>query len=82
MLKVLCFLRAVAAVCLLLIAIATIGTFWVIQNSRERADCYKRVVDIADCEQPGRVERFIRGALAPNAIELTGRGSEAPEGPR
>lgn len=41
------------------IALITL-TIWATGKSHERTECYKAAKDIADCEQPGSVERLVR----------------------
>jgi hypothetical protein len=49
------------------VAIAMIGmvvlyalTFWAIDKSRERAECYRHATNMSQCEQPGLIESAIR----------------------
>jgi hypothetical protein len=37
-----------------------LGTLWADAQSRQRTECYRRAKAVAECQQPGRVERAIR----------------------
>lgn len=56
-----------ASTVLFIVVVVMALTMWGIGKSRERTECYKTATAVADCSQPGMVERALRTILGPKS---------------
>lgn len=56
-------MKHIVSILVALLVTVIAATMWATLKSRARTECYKTAKVVADCEQPGAVEAFVRRVL-------------------